>query len=60
MHEGFSLSDSPVKAGGMAGVAGRTGRVDQDEQGVRVAIIAYFDDLLDIAGGGALVPEFGA
>ncbi len=39
-------------------MAGGASRVNQDEQGVAVAVNADFLDVLDVAGGGAFVPDF--
>src|SRR5205085_8359272 len=59
---GFRLKpfDLLVKARDSALVARRAARLDQNDDGVRVAVETHFDDALRVAGGRALVPEFGA
>src|SRR5690349_21091279 len=49
-----------VEAAYFARVAGWPGGINQDEQGVAVAVHANLADALDVAAGRALVPEFAA
>jgi hypothetical protein len=39
-------------------MAGRASRLDSYQQRVAVAIVAYFDHVLDVAAGRSLVPQF--
>ena len=49
----FRATEMLEKAGAVAGVAGGTGRVDLDEEGVRVAVRENFLDLLHVAASPA-------
>jgi hypothetical protein len=49
---------SGLKAAFCASVAGGADRIDEQEQGVAVAVNTNFADMLDVAGGSAFVPQF--
>ena len=51
------LELAAVKAGALAGVTGRAGRLHQRQQRVPVAVVADRPHRLGVAGGGALVPQ---
>lgn len=39
-------------------MASWAGRIDEDEQGIAIAVHADFADALDVTGGAAFVPQF--
>ena len=45
-----------VEAGALAGMAGRTRRMNEREQRVGIAVVTQLHELLHVARGGALVP----
>ena len=51
------LPQAAIEATLVAGVAGRAARLDTEQQGVSIAIVAYFHDALGVARGGAFVPQ---
>jgi hypothetical protein len=47
-----------IKAALFTGMAGGTGWFHEDQKCIRIAIDFDFDHFLNVAGGGAFVPEF--
>src|SRR4029077_20864449 len=49
-----------VETGALARVAGRTGRIDQGDQSVPVAVVADLANALEVPGGRSLAPDLPA